>query len=105
MNEQRRNRLRQVIHPLTSINNFTVQEAKQCCCEASPAYVTVNLKRLVNDGLLKTTAVDDTVRYRWTAPPNEIDPETWIDRQIHGTQVKETPEGERPRERLLRDGA
>jgi DNA repair protein RadC len=60
---------------------------------------------LVNDGLLEATAVDNTIKYRWKSPTSEFDPEHWIERQIHGTQVKETPEGERPRERLLRDGA
>lgn len=104
MSEQRRKRLRQVIHPLTSIDDFTISDAKQHCSEATPGYVTRNLKQLVNDGLLFTAAVDSTVRYRWTSPPSEIDPESWIDRQIHGTQVTETPEPERPRERLMRDG-
>ena len=104
MSEQRRQRLRQVIHPLISIDDFTIQDAKRCCSEAAPAYVTRNLKQLVTDGLLDTAAVDNTVRYRWTSPPNQIDSEKWIDRQIHGTQIKETPVAERPRERLLRDG-
>lgn len=105
MSEQRRQRLRQVIHPLTRMNHFTAQEAKDSCHESSPAYVTVNLKHLVSDGLLVANAVNSTIEYQWTAPPGQFDPEHWIERQIHGAQVKETPEGERPRERLLRDGA
>jgi DNA repair protein RadC len=105
VSEARRKRLRQVIEPLTAINNFTNQQAKACCREANPGYVTKNLKVLVNEGLLAMSAVDSTVTYRWTSSPNEIDPERWIDRQIHGMQVKETPEQERPRERLMRDGA
>ncbi len=104
MSEARRNRLRQVIQPLTAINDFTNQQAKSCCREAHPAYVTENLKLLVNDGLLTANAIDNTVTYRWTSLPSEIDSERWIDRQIHGTQVTETPEQERPRERLMRSG-
>ncbi len=105
MSEQRRRRLRQVILPLTSIDDFTIREAKQCCSEAAPGYVTRNLKQLVSDGLLVTSAVDNTVKYRWTSPPSQLDSESWINRQIHGTQITETPEPERPRERLLRGGA
>ena len=104
MSEQRRQRLRQVIHPLTQINHFTAREAKDRCHEASPAYVTLNLKHLVSDGLLVMEAVDNTIEYQWTSQPGQFDPEHWIDSQIHGAQVKETPAGERPRERLLRDG-
>ncbi len=104
MSEERRRRLRQVIQPLISINDFTIHDAKQCCVEATPGYVTRNVKQLVNDGLLTTTAVDNSVKFRWATPPHEIDPERWIDGQIHGTQVKEIPEPERPRERLLRAG-
>ncbi len=104
MSADRRQRLRQVIGPLISINDFTVDDAKQCCVEANPGYVTRNLKQLVSDGLLTTAAVENSVKFRWATTPDKIDPERWIDRQIHGTQVKETPESERPRERLLRGG-
>lgn len=104
MSADRRQRLRQVIGPLISINDFTVADAKQCCVEADPGYVTRNLKQLVIDGLLTTAAVENSVKYRWTRAPDKIDPEGWIDRQIHGIQVKQTPEPERPRERLLRGG-
>jgi DNA repair protein RadC len=65
----------------------------------------VNLKHLVSDGLLVANAVNSTIEYQWTAAAGQFDPETWIERQIHGGQVKETPERQRPRERLLQDGA
>lgn len=104
VSEARRKRLRQVIEPLIAINDFTNQQAKSCCHEVHPAYVTKNLKLLVNDGLLAVNATDNTVTYRWTLSPTEIDSERWIDRQIHGTQVTETPEQDRPRERLMRSG-
>ena len=105
MSEDRRKRLRQVILPLRSINHFTSSEAKAQCREAHPAYVTRNLKLLVSDGLLETVAVESKITYCWKTSADQIDPEQWIDLQIHGTQVKQTPEPQRPRERLLRDGA
>lgn len=104
MSQARRKRLRQIIEPLIAIDDFTNQQAKLSCCEAHPGFVTQNLKVLVSDGLLAINAVDNTVTYRWTLPRNQIDADRWIDRQIHGNQVTETPEQDRPRERLLRHG-
>jgi DNA repair protein RadC len=104
VNDQRRQKLRNVIEPLVQIDDFTAHDAKQHCSEATPTYVTTNLKQLVNDGLLAIAAVNNQVRYRWQRPAAEIDSESWIERQIHGGQVKETAERDRPREKLLRLG-
>jgi len=105
VNDQRRKRLESVIHPLIDLDDFSSDEAKHHCSEAKPGYVTRTLGQLVRDGILQECKVDDDVRYRWMRAPNrEFQPHEWIDQQIHGVQVKETPEQERPRERLLRAG-
>jgi DNA repair protein RadC len=105
VSDQRRKRLEAVIHPLIGLDNFSSDEAKQHCSEAKPGYVTRTLGQLVRDGVLKECKIDNHVRYQWMVTPSgEFQPGEWIDRQIHGVQVKETPEHERPRERLLRDG-
>lgn len=105
MNDHRRKRLEAVIHPLIQLNDFSPTEAKLSCSESSPAYVTRTLGQLVQDGILQSSYADDGVRYRWRRSPQlEFQPAEWIDQQIHGLQVTETPEHERPRERLLRNG-
>ncbi len=98
----RRMRLQQVLQPLIRLQQFSSDEAKQICAESSPAYVTTTLKQLVREGVLSEHYVDDHQLFRWSA--NEFQVDQWIDQQIHGLQVKETPEQDRPRERLLRDG-
>lgn len=105
MSEQRRKRLESVIHPLVDLDDFSSDEAKRRCSEAKPSYVTRTLGQLVREGLLRESHVDDEIRYRWNAKARrDFRPGEWIDRQIHGVQVKETPAQERPRERLARHG-
>lgn len=106
MSDQRRKLLESVIHPLIDLDDFSSDEAKHHCSEAKPGYVTRTLGQLVRDGVLRECTIDDKTRYRWVmSPRTDFRPHEWIDRQIHGVQVKETPENERPRERLLRQGA
>ncbi|MGI9470651.1 MAG: RadC family protein [Rubripirellula sp.] len=105
MNDNRRKRLEAVLHPLVHLDDFSTSEAKLSCSEASPAYVTRTLGQLVQDGILQSSYCDDGLRYRWLVTPHaEFQPSKWIDQQIHGLQITETPEQERPRERLLRNG-
>lgn len=105
MSDQRRRRLQQVIHPLVSIDDFTSDEAKTVCRDASPRYVTVNLQQLVRDGILVAQTEAGGQRFRWVQPKSAFDPDRWIERQIRGNQVNQTPLEQRPRERLLRSGA
>ncbi|EMI22600.1 DNA repair protein RadC [Rhodopirellula maiorica SM1] len=104
MSTDRRKRLAQVIEPLTALDEFSSEQAKSVCEPAKPAYVTSTLKTLVREGILQRIVVDDQHRFRW-CEPEQFQPEKWIDQQIHGLQVRETPEHERPREKLLRNGA
>lgn len=105
MSEQRRRRLRSVIRPLLALDDFSTADAKRQCSESTPAYVTRTLGHLVRDGILQQRQVNDQLRYRWVSPQKEFNTGQWIDRQIHGNQVKQTPQKQRPRERLLRQGA
>ena len=101
---ERRQRLQQVLHPLSELDEFSSSQAKQACSESSPSYVTKTIKLLVGDGLLQPFVLDKEDRYRWVKG-KDLEYEKWIDRQIHGLQIKQTPEQDRPRERLMRDGA
>lgn len=104
MSQERRDRLRQVVVPLLQLDDFTKDIAQQRCGEAAPRYVTRTLKDLVRDDLLRCVEVNQTERYRWTRRRGEFNIDGWIDSLVNGVQVTATPEKERPRERLLRDG-
>ena len=95
--------MEQVIEPLMEIDDFSIDEAKMICLEAKPGYVTRTIKELANDDQLIRFEIAGVIRYRWKSP-NPLNLSNWIDNQIHGLQVKETPESMRPRERLIRYG-
>ncbi len=105
MSIERRQRLFAVLEPLVTLDDFSSDEAKQTCSESTPGYVTRTLGQLVVEGILIKCEVAGEFRYRWLADRQSFHPESWIESQIHGTQVKQTPVDERPRERLLRIGA
>lgn len=102
---KRRQRLEQVLNPLIALDEFSTAQAKHACSDSTPAYVTKTIKQLVSEGLLQPYVTEDEDRYRWATDRNQFESDKWIDRQIHGLQVTQTPEQDRPRERLLRDGA
>tara|TARA_R110002049_G_scaffold4601_4_gene31841 strand:- start:68553 stop:69497 length:945 start_codon:yes stop_codon:yes gene_type:complete len=104
MSDQRREKLKHVLGPLIKLAEFSGVEAKLQCEESSPGYVTRTLNELVRDGLLQQVLGAEDTRFRWATPDPESAVTHWMERQIHGDQVKELPEFERPRERLLRDG-
>jgi DNA repair protein RadC len=105
VSEQRRERLRRVVAPLLVLDDFTKDHAQETCHEVSPAYVTQTIKDLIRDQFLQVIEVDAVQRFRWTDRRNEFVLDNWIDGLIHGVQVTATPEEDRPRERLIRDGA
>jgi len=104
MSDERRVKLKQVLEPLVVLSEFSTLQAKQQCAEAHPAYVTRTLKELVRDGLLQAVLGGAPGWYRWLVNEPETAATQWMERQIYGDQVKQIPESERPRERLLRDG-
>lgn len=101
---QRREKLRAVVVPLSQHAEFTRDDAKQICHEATARYVTLTLKQLVASEAIRPVEVDGVERFRWNAAKS-FEAETWIDGLIHGVQIKQSPEQERPREKLSRLGA
>ena len=41
-----------------------------------------NIERLVRDGLLKQTTVENSTRFQWTSSKQGFEPDAWIDQQI-----------------------
>ena len=97
--------MRNVVMPLMSLDEFTGEQAKQHCSEASPNYVTKLVNSLVRDAYIQPIEIDGSERYRWTDRRSSFQPDLWIDSQINGVQVKRRPEKQRPRERLYQRGA
>ncbi len=104
MSEERRQRLIAVIAPLVGLDDFSPEQAKQTCSESLPGYVTRTLGHLVSDGVLAKVETDGKPIFRWVETKPVFDPKVWIESQIFGTQIKQSPEKDRPRERLIRSG-
>ncbi len=103
MNDARRQKLHQLIYSIRTDEQFSLDWAKSQCHDVSPAYVTRILRKLAKDGHLHESLESKVPVYRWIAEDMSR-VETWIDRQVYGEQVKQTPESDRPRELLLRNG-
>ncbi|MEQ1825073.1 MAG: UPF0758 domain-containing protein, partial [Pirellula sp.] len=103
MSEARKERLASILYAIRDLDEFSSEGAKLKCQDAAPAYVTRVINQLTRDGLLNRVEVDKQERFRWAQNAN-FSPEHWIDRQVFGEQIKQSPEQDRPREQLLRDG-
>lgn len=101
---ERRQRLQRVLDSLIRLPQFSADEAKRLCAESTPRYVTMTIGDLVREGVLQPYIQDDREHFRWAVSVESFEMAAWIDRQIHADQVSETPQQERPRERLLREG-
>ncbi len=104
MSDDRKQKLQSMLYAIRDLNDFSPNDAKLVCRDLAPAYVTITLKKLVRVGLLNSIESDNKALLRWTcSEAHELD--QFIERQVYGDQVKQTPEQDRPRELLLRDGA
>lgn len=98
-------RYRAVMDSLLERVSFDLQEVQLACRDERPAFVT----RLVNDlersGWIVREDDRQAAKYRWNTGRGEFSASRWLDEKLFGTQIKESPEQERPRERLLAEGA
>ena len=80
---------------------FTLPEMKERLPDVIPGYITRLVHRLQREGHLRDL---DGV-YSWTCELSDFPAQSWVQAQVHGTQLPLTPEEDRPRERLLARGA
>ncbi|HQX51916.1 MAG TPA: DNA repair protein RadC [Planctomycetaceae bacterium] len=67
--------------------------------------VTLNIvAELVKQGNLQPVETAAGTRFRWKGDPQQFEVDPWVNAQVHGTQITESPLSERPRERLLLHG-
>lgn len=105
MSELRRKRYQSVLYPLTQRRRFRLSELTDLVGEETSSFVTRTVNEVVRAGVLAKVREDEEILFEWTDGDPVVAVDQWIDRRIHGDQVKQTPEQERPRERLLRLGA
>ena len=103
MNLDRKQKLKSILYAIRDLDEFSADGAKLVCHDTKAAYVTRILNQLTRDGLLTRVEKDKQRFFRWVHNPSNS-AENWIDAQVYGQQIKQSPEQDRPREQLLSDG-
>ncbi len=103
MSVNRKQKLESILYAIRTLDDFSAAGAKLVCRDSNAAYVSKVLNQLTRDGLLTRVEKDNQGIFRWVRNFS-CSPENWIDSQVFGEQVKQSPEQDRPREQLLRDG-
>jgi DNA repair protein RadC len=99
---RRFDRYHAVVQSARTMPEFALASLKQLVREEQPAFVTRTVKALVQGGHLQETSGG---LYRWTSEPSSSEIDSWLRNKIDGCQMKSTPTSDRPRERLLANGA
>lgn len=101
--DKRYQRYKHVIQYAIKRPAFELDEVKNACHPELPGFITRIVNELEKSGWIVRENLKDK-SYRWN-PAREFSPNKWLDEKLFGSQIKESPEQERPRERLLSRGA
>ncbi len=102
-------RFRRILEPMQQRDQFTIDGIKSVCEGVSSRAVSSVIQKLTEEGWL--IPIDGEVEslsvasLRWSMPPQSFNIDGWIESQLCGTQLTQTPLEERPRERLIKLGA
>ena len=101
----RYHRYRSIIEPVAQTPTFAISQIRELCDKESPGFITKVVNELVREGWLVCENGNDEAQYRWNSGRGEFSMNRWLDEKIYGAQLKLQPINERPRERLLANGA
>ena len=104
---QRYARYKAVIQYAAGRSQFELDDVKKACQPERPGFVTRIVNELEKNGwIVRETSneMSKQLAYRWN-PAREFSMSRWLDEKLFGSQIKESPQEERPRERLLSKGA
>jgi DNA repair protein RadC len=94
-------RLYEALKVLLVQERFTLTQMKERLPDEIPGYITQLVHQLQREGHLR----DQAGEYSWTCELSDFPAQSWVQAQVHGTQLLLTPAEDRPRERLLARGA
>ncbi|QDS88243.1 hypothetical protein EC9_24310 [Rosistilla ulvae] len=92
-----------VIRQVSAQPQFQIEVVHRACDPENRGFVTRVVNELVGQGWLLRE--NDPATYRWNTDLGEFSATKWLDEKLFGNQVKMAPEQDRPRERLLAQGA
>ena len=103
--QQRIQRYERVVTAAVSSELFALDDVKAACAEEQPGFVTRIVHELEQDGLLEQVGTKTKQSFRWRRTRDEFSTDRWIESKVLGDRMTLAPKDERPRERLLSDGA
>ena len=102
--KSRYTRIKPIVEFVAGQSSFHLEWVKEHCCQEQPGFVTRIIKDLWREGWLLEED-QNQAQFRWNSAKGNFVAEKWLDQKIFGTQIKESPEKARPREKLLDEGA
>jgi DNA repair protein RadC len=105
----RRERYEAIVRELMNRPEFRLPEIRRACAGEQRGFVTRVVNELVSSGWVvresaEGSAASEEARHSWNISRGLFRPEEWLDGKFRG-QIKAAPPEDRPRERLVRDGA
>lgn len=103
---QRYQRYKTVIDLAVGRSRFELDDIKSEFANENPGFITRIVNELEKKGWIVAEATPEskTKAYRWNSS-RSFSVSKWLDDKLFGTQLKGSPEQERPREKLLSKGA
>ncbi len=94
-----------VLSRLCERSEFAIEEIRESSGDEHRQVTSHIVRELVKQGTLQRLETEQGTRFRWKNDPQKFDLTPWVNAQVHGTQITESPVDERPRERLIQHGA
>lgn len=98
-------RYKTVIDSMACRQEFRLEQIHSDCSAERPAFVTRLVNELEREGWIVCESSSPSSGYRWNRRRGNFVISRWLDHKLFGTQLKGSPEQDRPRERLLAQGA
>jgi DNA repair protein RadC len=99
---QRYQRYLPVVQYVAEQQSFDLEQVKQAVQHERPGFVTRLVNELVGQGWLVRREADE--RFCWNHARGTFCVQRWLDDKLLGSQVKNQPQQDRPRERLMQVG-
>jgi DNA repair protein RadC len=95
-------RYRPIVEHMVECETLYPEEVKRKFGHEQPAFVTRIVNELKTQGWLIREPQSDS--YHWNSDKGAFSVSRWLDEKLYGSQIKLSPEQDRPRERLLAHG-
>ena len=102
---ERLQRYEHVVAVVLERAEFNLADVKRVCEAMKPLTVTQVVRDLEKDGYVCRDGAKAHATFRWTGDRSQFSPRVWIESKVLNDRMTRSPLSDRPRERLLAQGA